>query len=162
MAYVINNPRIGMQKIATTDTVQNLPLGTVVTATDPTYGTGEFVYLVGVGSTAVGSPVTYNVTTYQTALAPDGANIPQPVAIAMSANPAASYGWYQISGVAVAVKSAVSLSLNGTCGITTAGTLAASATGAELQGVVVAAVATASATTVQVMISRPHMQGRIT
>lgn len=91
--------RIGMQAIATTDTVQQHPLGTVIEADDPTYGSGTFIYLKGVASTAVGSWAVYNSDDFSTALlaaAADG-----PVAVAMSANVADQYGWYQIRGKAV-------------------------------------------------------------
>jgi phosphoribosylformimino-5-aminoimidazole carboxamide ribonucleotide (ProFAR) isomerase len=58
-----------------------------VDATDPTYGRGEFIYLLGVGSTTVGDMVTYNATTYQTALltTTNGENKGCPVAVAMAA-----------------------------------------------------------------------------
>lgn len=103
MAYTITTPRIGLQPIAVTDTVQNLRLGTIVRATDPVYGDGEFIYLKGVASTVVGSVVTYDgassgTPTYQTVLAPSTANLAQPLAVAMSANVANQYGWYQIAG----------------------------------------------------------------
>lgn len=99
MAYSIINPEIGYQPIAVTDTVQAHPLGTIVRASDPTYGAGEFIYLKGVASTAIGSWVTYSYDDGTTALlAP---NAIDPVAVAMSANVANQYGWYQISGKAV-------------------------------------------------------------
>lgn len=164
MAYTITESRVVSQPIATTSTTQaaDIPLGTVVRAKDPTLGEGEFIYLLGVASTAVGTPVTYSLTTYQTALAPAGSNLPQSIAIAMSANVENQYGWYQIGGLATAVKSGVALTAGAACGITTAGTVAASATGAEVQGALVAATVTAAETSVQLMINRPHMQGRIT
>jgi hypothetical protein len=99
MVYTINNIIAGAQPIATTDTTQNHPLGTIVTANDPTYGAGEFIYLAGVASTAVGSWVTYNVDDGSTTLA--SANAIGPLAVAMSANVASQYGWYQIQGKAV-------------------------------------------------------------
>jgi hypothetical protein len=75
------------------------PLGTIVSAVDPTYGTGEFIFLKGVASTVVGSLVTYDQTLATTTLAPaTGGN--GPVAVAMSANVASQYGWYQIAGAA--------------------------------------------------------------
>lgn len=89
------------QKIADTSTTQKHPLGTIVQATDPvTYGAGEFIYLAGVASTAVGSVVHYNLDNGSTTLAV--ANGIGPVAVAMSANVASQYGWYQIQGKAVA------------------------------------------------------------
>lgn len=163
MTYSVN--LVGAQPIATTSPTQNHPLGTIVRGWDPTYGEGEFIYLLGVASTTVGSPVTYHASTYQTALAPVGANKPQPVAIAMSANVASQYGWYQISGLAVSAKSsATSLAAGAVVGVKTAGFIAATGSGKELQGALVAAVASAASgrTTVLLSINRPHMQGRIT
>jgi hypothetical protein len=100
MAFKITDAApIGGQAIAATYTVANHPLGTIVNAVDPTYGAGEFIYLAGVASTAVGSWVTYNLDDGSTALL--AANAIGPVAVAMSANVASQYGWYQISGKAV-------------------------------------------------------------
>lgn len=96
---ILGNELIG-QAINETSTTQKHPLGTIVRAKDPTYGSGEFIYLKGIGSTVVGSWVTYNVTPGTTALlAPNAIG---PVAVAMSANVASQYGWYQISGDALA------------------------------------------------------------
>lgn len=99
MAYTILEERLGMQPIATTDTVKNHALWTIVTAEDPTYGAGEFIYLKGVADTAIGSWVTYNLDDGSTTLL--AANAIGPVGVAMSANVASQYGWYQISGKAV-------------------------------------------------------------
>ena len=99
MAYVIQNQLIGSQPIATTDTVQNHPLGTRVNAKDPTYGEGEFVYLLGLAATAVGTWVTFNQDDNTTALL--AANAIGPVAVAMSANVASQYGWYHVFGKAI-------------------------------------------------------------
>lgn len=99
MAYSITSHVIGPQAIAETSTTQNHPLGTIVTAVDPTYGAGEFIYLVGVASTAVGSWVTIKEDGFTTSLL--AANDIGRVGVAMSANVASSYGWYQISGKAV-------------------------------------------------------------
>lgn len=165
MAYGVTSPVIGCQPIANTETTAKHPLGTIVHAIDPTYGEGEFIYLLGVGSTTVGSIVTYNPSTFQTALAPVGTNKPEAVAVAMSANVASQYGWYQIGGQAVVAKSsATSLAAGAAVGVKTIGFIAATGSGKEVQGALVAAVASAASgrTTVKVMISRPHMQGRIT
>lgn len=99
MAYRIVDPIIGSQAIAETSTTQRHQLGTVVRASDPTYGSGEFIYLSGVASTAVGSWVTYHEDDYSTTLL--AANDIGQVAVAMSANVASQYGWYQIKGKAV-------------------------------------------------------------
>ena len=98
MAYKIITPLAGYQAIAVTDTTKNHDLGTVVQGTDPTYGSGEFIYLQGVASTAVGDVVriTTGFTTVRGVASGRGK-----CAVAMSANVANQYGWYQISGEAV-------------------------------------------------------------
>lgn len=100
MAYTIQEPLAGYQPIAVTDTVQNHTLGTIVSANDPVYGGGEFIYLKGVASTVVGTMVDYDEYLGTTALSPATGGIGQ-VAVAMSANVANQYGWYQIQGSAV-------------------------------------------------------------
>lgn len=88
------------QPIAETSTTLKHRLGDRFKCSDETYGPGEFIYLAGVASTAVGSWVTFNQDDHTTALL--AANAIGPVAIAMSANTSAtSYGWYQIYGKAV-------------------------------------------------------------
>lgn len=99
MAYVITQNRLGQSLIVSVDTVAMVPVGTIVTATDPTYGAGEFVYLKGVASTALGSWVTYNMDDGTTTLL--AANAIGQVAVAMGATVASTWGWYQISGKAV-------------------------------------------------------------
>ena len=99
MTWKITDPLVGPQPIAVTDTTQNHALGTIVRAEDPTYGAGEFIYLKGVASTVVGSMVDFDPYLATTALSPATGGI-GPVAIAMSANVASQYGWYQIAGVA--------------------------------------------------------------
>jgi hypothetical protein len=162
MTYRTSSPLVGHQPIATTSTTQLHPLGTIIRAADPTYGDGEFIYLLGVASTVVGSAVVYNDSGYLTTLAPAGSNKPEAVAFAMSANVASQYGWYQISGTARAAKtSALALASNAAVGILTAGKVAATGTGKELQGAITLAKAT-TPTLVSLVINRPHMQGRIT
>lgn len=100
MAYTFITPILGLQPIAVTDTVQNHPLGLIVEAYDPDYGNGEFIYLKGVASTVIGSWIVYNTDAWTTVLiVPDSIG---PVAVAMSANVASQYGWYQIGGEAYA------------------------------------------------------------
>lgn len=161
MTWRITDPKVGFQRIADTSTTQNHPLGTVVRAVDETYGYGEFIYMVGVASTVVGSPVVYNDLTFQTTLAPVGTNKPEPIAIAMSANVASQYGWYQISGNARALKtSGLALASNAAVGILTAGKVAATGSGKEVEGAITAAKSTTS-TLVTLVINRPRMQGRV-
>ena len=165
MAYQILDPVVGSQPIANTETSAKHPLGRIVKAQDPVLGAGEFIYLLGVASTVVGSVVTYDASTFQTVLSAVGGNIPRPIAIAMSANVGTQYGWYQIAGVAVVGKQCtVSLAAGAAVGVLSTGLIAGTATGKEIEGAAVAAVASATAgrTTVKVMLSRPFKQGRIT
>lgn len=100
MAYTIINPALaGYQHIADTDTTKRHALGTIVQAVDPTYGAGEFIYLLGVASTALGSWVLYAADDGSSSLL--AANDIGSVAVSMSANVALGYGWYQIKGKAI-------------------------------------------------------------
>lgn len=99
MAYVITENRLGQSQIGSVDTEAAVPVGTIVTAADPDLGAGEFIYLAGVASTAIGSWVTYNADNGSTALL--AADAIGPVAVAMAATGASTFGWYQIQGKAV-------------------------------------------------------------
>ena len=167
MAYYIST-LAGAQPIANTETTQKHPLGTIVRAWDPTYGEGEFIYLLGVGSTVVGSVVKYNATSYLTELitVSNGKNKGVPVAVAMSANVASQYGWYQISGNAVVKKTTVAVTpqvpifISGTSGrikvLASAGQQILGAQTANLTTIVT------TTSTVVVTINRPATQGQIT
>jgi hypothetical protein len=177
MAYTFDDNKAGLLQIAVTDagvTMANgtsaIPtppavLGQVERAFDPTYGAGEFILLVGVASTTIGSLVTYDGTTYQTILAATTSNQARPVAVAMSANLAGSFGWYQIEGTAVAVKS-TSTKFNATValGVFSTGKVGATGSGKEILGARTANAATVASatTTVNVVMNRPHLQGRVT
>lgn len=166
MAYNPVEPQLGIQPIAVSSSVQNHPIGKIVRADDPTYGEGEFIYLLGVASTVVGLMVTYDATTFQTTLSPNTANNAAPVAVAMSANVAGQYGWYQISGLATIKKTAVQATpqlpifQSGTVGrifvTSTAGKQILGAKAANLTTV------TSTTSTLVVLINRPAMQGHIT
>lgn len=157
MAYTISTPRVVPQAIAATDTVQNLPLGTVVTAVDPTLGEGEFIYLKGVASTAVGSVVIYDTKAATSTLATAGSR--GPVAVAMSANVASQYGWYQISGTAVvAVAAAVAAGAPAFATATAGSVDDAVVTGDKVDGMVFKVLAGAAGTTAA-QLDRPNMNG---
>jgi hypothetical protein len=99
MAWKFIENRLGQSLIGSVDTEAAVEVGTILRAVDPTYGAGEFIYLAGVASTAVGTWVTYNMDDGSTARL--AANAIGPVAVAMAATVASTYGWYQISGKAV-------------------------------------------------------------
>jgi drug/metabolite transporter (DMT)-like permease len=176
MAYTITSPEIaGLLPIASFDsgtTMANgssaiptppLTLGMIVQAVDPTFGAGEFILLAGVASTAVGSLVIYNTVSYTTTLCPVTANLAQPVAVAMSANIAATtFGWYQIGGVAVVSKSAVAIATNVAVAINSTAKIGANASGKQILGARTANSTVSATTTQRLLINRPHMQGRVT
>ena len=141
-------------------------LGLIVQAVDPTYGTGEFMLLVGVASTVAGDVVIYDTTTYQTALltVTNGKNKGVPVAVAMAACTAGLYGWYQVSGNAVIRKTAVAVSPSVPIYISaTAGWIKSlTSTGQQIVGAQSANLATivTSTSTVVVTIARPHTEGQ--
>ena len=177
MAYSFTENRAGLLQIANTDsgvTMANgssavptppATLGMVCRAFDPTYGEGEFIMLLGVASTVIGSLVTYNATTYQTTLSANTANQATPVAVAMAANTAGLFGWYQIGGLAVIKKTAVATSPQVAVyqSATTGRIMATAASGKQLLGARSANLATVASTvsTVIVSINRPHLQGAV-
>ena len=183
MAYTIVENQSGLLQIATIDTGVTSPggvssgsatviptppnvLGKIVRADDPTYGEGEFILLLGVAATEVGLVVKYNATTYQTVVVTNSTVQDVPVAVAMSANLAGTFGWYQIAGnavikkTAVAVTPQVTLFLSGTAGrvkvLASAGLQVVAARSANL------ATIAATVSTVTVTINRPHLQSQIT
>lgn len=171
--------RLGIQPIAFTNAAssalqsgqtpfanQEHALGTIVRAEDPTFGMGEFIYLLGVANTVAGILVQYDATTYQTTILPSTANLDEPVAVAMSANVAGQWGWYQISGLATALKTAVQVTpqkkvyISGTAGRV----FVTSTSGREIMGARTANLTTVTSTTstVVLLINRPFAQGQIT
>lgn len=107
MAYVPHTPHLGIPPIAatlpaSTAAGRSTPgpwLGQIIQAQDPVYGVGEFIYLAGVATTGLGSWVLYNPDDWSTVLL--GPDMIGSVAVAMSANVASQFGWYQIKGKAI-------------------------------------------------------------
>lgn len=164
MAFTIDNPRIGVQQIATTDTVQNHAVGAIVVGSDPLYGSGEFIYLKGVAATVVGSLVTYDTNLGTSALAPATGGT-GPVAVAMSANVAANWGWYQISGAAaVRAPNAMTVGADVFMLAATPGSVSGAIVAGEqvLNAKVSTTTGTPSAGLGLIMINRPFLQGQIT
>lgn len=92
---------IGIGDLTVTGTTKLWPLGFRCKAKDmgtTEYGFGEFIYLQGVASTVRGSAVLIkdDYTTSLLTARDIGA-----VAVALSANVASQYGWYQILGTGV-------------------------------------------------------------
>lgn len=120
MTYRHVSTDIGLQPLTETSTTQNHVLGKRVKGNDPTYGDGEFIYLVGVASTIATDWVTINFDTFGTTrLVADAVG---PVGVAMSANVASQYGWYQIFGKAIggsggAIVDGAAIYAHGTAGL---------------------------------------------
>jgi hypothetical protein len=165
MAWVFNENRIGLQPITFTSTVQNCEEGTIERAFDSTYGGGEFIYLKGCANTVAGMLVVYDAVNHTTTLTPNTANLNQPVAVAMSANVANQWGWYQIDGPAIIKKTAVKVSPNVPVyqSATIGRVMSTAASGKQLVNArTVNAATVASATsTITVLIDRPFLQGAI-
>ena len=158
MAFTVST-YAGGQQIATKDTTQNHPLGTIVRGHDPTYGEGEFIYLKGVASTIAGSIVEYS-TSYQTGLDTTALASPKPLAVAMTTCTSSYYGWYQISGLARGAKLSTTSFAADAHFAASAGLAIAVASGLIINGAVVAVVASAVSVTapdlVTAIINRPH------
>jgi len=113
MAWVPVNPRLGTQPIANTSTTKQHEIGTIIGAVDPTYGFGEFIYLKGGASVVAGLVVYYTDNavadsvklTTTSGVVDGGSNL----AVAMAATTAALWGWFQISGQAIVLKTATKI-----------------------------------------------------
>ncbi len=177
MAYTFDEPKLGLLQIVAIDAgianansgatvYPTLPAkaGMIVRATDPVYGEGEFILLLGVASTIVGSLVRYNAVSFQTVLATNTAVQDTPVAVAMSANLDGTWGWYQIAGTAVLAKTAVVVGANVAVYLSATPGKVKAVASAGLQVVACKSqlVCTVSATTtVLVTINRPHLQSQV-
>lgn len=100
MAYTFQVPNsIGASPVDTIDDAARHVLGTIMPASDPVLGGGEFIYLKGVASTQVGTLVDYDLLAGTTTITPATGGT-GPVAVAMAATVANKFGWYQIAGIA--------------------------------------------------------------
>jgi hypothetical protein len=120
MTYAHNGHEVGLQELNTTSTTQQHVIGKRCRGYDPVYGEAEFIYLKGVASTAVNDLVVYDEYNNTTTRATAGSR--GPAAVAMSANVANQYGWYQISGAAI-VNAATVLAGGNVYATATAGTV---------------------------------------
>lgn len=169
MAFTPTTPELGIQPIGVNSATQNHDLGTIITARDPIYGGGEFIYLLGVASTVAGSVVTYGgVTTgvpkYQTVLAPATANLASPLAVAASANVASQYGWYQIAGMAVCATNGTLATGPAPVYLSGSGQVSSTAVAGKqmVNAINVTATGTPATGFAVVEINRPFAQGAIT
>jgi hypothetical protein len=114
MAYVIATPNLGFTPINTVDMHAKVPIGTIVRAVDPTYGSGEFIYLKGCSPASLPAILCYysdNGTADTAKLGTtsgvvDGGSA---LCVAMAAVIANTYGWFQIGGKALVLKTATKI-----------------------------------------------------
>lgn len=160
MAYAIATPSLGCPKITARDTSAQIALGTIVRAIDPTYGSGEFMYVKGVASAVEKSWVTINQDDGSTTLL--AANAIGPVGVLMAALTASYYGWAQITGKALG-KCLTQFADNGRVYITgTAGSVDdASVAGDVVHGAKGASLTAVDSGYAEFEINRPYTEDRV-
>lgn len=161
MTYAISNGPVGAQPIASSSSTQQHPLGTIVRAEDPVYGSAEFIYLKGLDLTVAGSFVTYNRDDGSTTLLVK--NAIGPVAKAMYATVTGYYGWYMISGKASDAVTAGAVADNADlyCTTGTNGSIDdAVVTGQRIWGAKAASASTAAGS-IEVELDRPFVTNAI-
>lgn len=179
-APVCSTPGVGVVNLTDVTTlapgVGNLPslvyfpqLGTIVTGHDNLLGGGEYIFLKGVASLAVGDVVEYNGLTGVTTRWAGTANTGKPLAVAISAPSATQYGWFQISGNAIATISSTVAAGDSAFFSATATLKTAPAAGKQVlnciaalaNGGTIATGFTVTSTQAVYSISRPFCQGQI-
>lgn len=160
------NSPLGMPVPGNVDATELVKVGTIGTFFDETQGEGKFIYLPGVASTAAGDAVEYDmipgtVTTirHTNATAPGSG---RQIAIATAAIIAATYGWYQIQGVAI-VNVAAGMAAGLLFSTATAGVLDDGQDNGDqiLNARCLTAVGTPAATKSYCQITYPFVQGQI-
>lgn len=165
--WVISEPRVIPHNIDETLTTQMMPLGSRVRARDTSatnnQGEGEFVYLKGVAATAAGDVVEYDNNAGTTTRWAGTANKGKPLAVAMSANVANQFGWYQVEGLSVANISGVVAAGDSAYWQATATISSTAVAGKQLMGAIaVSANGVPSAGKALYQLTAPHGQGQIT
>lgn len=115
------------------DTTQRHPLGTTVTAVDPYWGAGKFMYVESDAAILKGSLVAWD-ETYKGVLLPSAVTQGFPWGVAMAPMADGTFGWIQLEGRAV-YKTNATVAADGVVAVAAAGILGATATGKQLIGV---------------------------
>ena len=124
------------------DTTQRVVLGTKVTAVDPFWGWGEFLYIKSNAAILKGSIVQWGgsaialgvVTAYLGTLLPSTTLLGMPFGVAMAPIPSGSFGWIMISGNAV-YKTNATVAADVSVAIAAAGIVGTNAAGKQLLNV---------------------------
>ena len=117
----------------TPDTTQRHALGTEVTAVDPYWGTGKFVYIKSNDAILKGSLVMWD-ETYQGTLLPNTANQGFGFGVSMAPLASGNFGWLQVSGRCV-YKTNATVAADAAIGIGAAGIAGTNSAGKQLLGV---------------------------
>lgn len=140
-------PLIGAQPISnyfSPDSTQRHPLGATVSADDPYWGGGEYVYGKANATLNQGQVCVWDSAYKFTSLA-NTANQGRSIAFAIYPMTSGQYGWFKISGRCVANCTA-SVAAGTTVGITAAGQLGANSAGKQILSAVSDQAATATIT----------------
>lgn len=140
-------PLIGSQPIGNyfvPDSTQRQPLGSILSADDPFWGGGEYMYALANATLNQGQACVWDSGYNMTALA-NTANQGRSIAFATYPMTAGQYGWFKISGRCVA-NSTASVAAGTTAGITAAGQLGANSAGKQILNANVDQAATATIT----------------
>lgn len=112
------------------DTSQRHALGLTVTAVDPFWGAGKFMYIKSNDAILKGSAVMWD-EVYHGALLPSTVTQGFCFGIAMAPMASGTYGWIQLEGRAV-IKTNATVAADGVLAIAAAGILGATATGKQV------------------------------
>lgn len=115
------------------DTTQRMVLGTKVTAVDPFWGLGTFMYIKSTDALIKGSLTMFD-EVYNGVLLPSTALQGFPFGVAMAPMASGTFGWIQVEGRAV-YKTSATVAADANIAIAAAGVVGASATGKQLLGV---------------------------
>lgn len=112
------------------DTVQRHPLGVRVTAVNPYWGAGTFMYIKSNDAILKGSAVAWD-ESYQGVLLPSAVTQGFPFGISMAPAASGTYCWIQLEGRAV-IKTNATVAADGVLAVAAAGILGATATGKQV------------------------------
>ena len=167
-----NNPALGVPPMlgtpsGTPDTSAQVPVGTIAVFEDEVQRYGEFIYLPGALSVGAADAVAYDLSPAGASVLrlsnANASNSARPVAWAVQALGAGTFGWYQISGLAI-----VNVNAGAVAGPMFASVTAGSVThtpdaGDQIAGArLSSAIGTPAAGKAYATINRPRMQTQIT
>lgn len=165
------NAPLGLPAVQTVaaqmDTVAKVPVGTIALFNEDAQGMAELIYLPGVAGTIAGDVVEYD-------LLPSGpvtirhsnataSNSGRSLAVALGPSVAGTFGWYQISGLAI-VNTTAAQAAGVVMGTATAGAVANTADAGDqiLNARLSSATGVPAALQAYATINRPFVQGQIT